>query len=122
METITMNREKVVKVCELAVHNIIIDREASVVARKLKEAIDSYEANNRMPNSASVVDYNFKKAIGEALATTQGKDVKTPIVVNVINTSSTVSYQVKIDAAFNKVIGNVTFYTIFANFYNYKEI
>ena len=116
MKTEIMEKTGCELVYTLMVSNIVIAKEANVVRKKLEEAIDAYEASNKMPNSSSVIGtLTFKEAI-EAMF----KDNKHKTVL-VTSASSSVAYRVELDMGKTKQ-GNATYYSVYIDFYKYEEV
>ena len=116
MKTEIMENNGHEQVYELMVSNIVIAKEANVVRKKLEEAIDAYEASNKMPNSSAVISsLAFKEAIEAMLKNNEHK------TVHVTNASSSVAYRVELDMGKTKQ-GNATYYSVFADFYKYEEV
>ena len=117
MKTEIMEKTGCELVYTLIVSNIVIVKEANVVRKKLEEAIDAYEASNKMPNSSSVISsLTFKEAIE-----TMFKDNKHNKTVLVTSASSSVAYRVELDMCKTKQ-GNATYYSVYADFYKYEEV
>ena len=116
MKTEIMERNGRELVYELMVSNIVIAKEASVIRKKLEEAIDAYEASNKMPNSSAVIgSLTFKEAIETMFKYNE------PKTVQVTNASSSVAYRVELDMGKTKQ-GNATYYSVYAEFYKYEEV
>ena len=116
MKTEIMERNGRELVYELMVSNIVIAKEANVVRKKLEEAIDAYEASNKMPNSSAVISSSvFKEAIETMFKHNEHKTVQ------VTNASSSVAYRVELDMGKTKQ-GNATYYSVYAEFYKYEEV
>ena len=116
MKTEIMERNGCELVYELMVSNIVIAKEANVIRKKLEEAIDTYEASNKMPNSSAVISsLTFKEAIETMLKYNMNKTVQ------VTNASSSVAYRVELYMAETE-LGNATYYSVYADFYKYEEV
>ena len=102
---------------KLEVPNIIITKDVNTVRKRLQEAIDAYEASNKMPNSsATISSYAFKEAIENMF-----KDNE-PKTMHITNTSSSVAYKVELYKG-DVVRGTcTTYYSIVARFYRFDEI
>lgn len=101
---------------ELMVSNIVIAKEANVVRKKLEEAIDAYEASNKMPNSSAVISsLTFKEAIETMSENNEHRTVQ------VTNASSSVAYRVEIYMCYTTQ-GNATYYSVYTDFYKYEEV
>ena len=115
MKTEVMERIGCELVYELVVPNVVIAKEANVIRKKLEEAIDAYEASNKMPNSSAVIgSLTLKEAI-EAMFEYDEHET-----VQVTNASSSVAYRVELDMGKTKQ-GNTTYYSVYAEFYKYEE-
>lgn len=116
MKTELFNRNEAIEIYELAVNNFVIDKEAHIIRKKLEEAIDAYEASNKMPSSSSVIDsYRFKKAIEAIFKENEHQTVFT------IGSSSSVGYRIEIDCG-TCTQGFTVYFLVVANFYSYEEI
>ena len=116
MKTEIMERNGCELVYELMVSNIVIAKEANVIRKKLEEAIDAYEASNKMPNSSAVISsLTFKEAIETMFKYSEHKTVQ------VTNASSSVAYRVELDMGKTRQ-GNATYYSVYADFYKYEEV
>ena len=116
MKTEVMEKLHEATIYELMVSNIVIVKEANVVRKKLEEAIDAYEASNKMPNSSAVISsLTFKEAIETMFKNNEHK------TVHVTNASSSVAYRVELDMGKTKQ-GNATYYSVVASFYKYEEV
>ena len=100
---------------ELMVSDLIYAKEADIIRKKLEEAIDAYEASNKMPNSSAVISSSVFK---EAIKTIKENECK---IVPVTNVSSSVTYSIEVKMYYTE-FGNNTYYSVIANFYKYEEV